>query len=207
MHISESKLTVVSKKVHKLNPDCVTPIDNTGLFLTSFYTLDKETNIHSGEIQLSNYEDAIFKVDTPGIFDLSLINEKQFLAGDVDNGLSLWNIDIDNQSISQAFRTELGQKVIYVDQHRVYQENLESGDDFRHQVNVAVSMEQGFTKYLQLDEKSGEFRTIKEWKDATNTIWACKLLQDGNCLVSGGDFGKFHYYDLRTQNKTNTITK
>ena len=68
-------------------------------------------------------------------------------------------------------------------------------------------MEQGYTSYLQLDLESQEFKELNQWKDATNTIWACKLLKDGKTLASGGDFGKYFFYDLKSGVKTFTNTQ
>jgi WD40 repeat protein len=154
-----------------------------------------------GEIHLSNFDQKLFSVKTPGIFDLDLISKTRFIAGDVEKGLSLWNINKEDHEVNQLFRTELDEKIIYVDHHKLTEED-NSGS-----VNVAVTMEQGYTTYLKLDEEGGEFKQLHQWKDATNTIWACRLLKDGTTLASGGDFGKYYFYDLRTKLKTMTNTQ
>lgn len=200
MEESKVRMELVSKQKHKLNPDCVLSFPDRKLTLTSFYTLNRDTNTHIGEIQVNipdENQKKLFSVLTPGIFDMQKLEQSNtFVVGDVDKGLGYWKLGKENDEIQQIFRTELNEKIIYVDLHKINQS-----------VKVAATMEQGYTSYLQLDEGNLEFKELHQWKDATNTIWACKLLQDRSSLASGGDFGKYFFYDLRTNVKTFTNTQ
>ena len=58
-------------------------------------------------------------------------------------------------------------------------------------------MENGAASYLSLGQH-GTWEEIRKWNLSKNTIWACKLLRDGNSLAIGGDFGEYFFADKRT---------